>query len=192
MWVTHQWTLQPVHVPWVPPEHDQRAQSRRPGRAGTTAGLSVHSGNKCGTLLCENGEKPPERSSCTFTSRACQALALDGGSGYEPVLEGTKCGEERVSDQSPTMHVWRPTTPLGFLGAVARHQPGCAPRRGQAAGPPVAPYKSTWSKAGQWQGPRCCQQKLRTVLGSRRKACSWFRWSEDLSVLQVPKGDHWG
>lgn len=56
---------------------------------------------QCGTLFCEGGQKPPERSSCTITTySACQALGLDDGSGYEQVLEGTKCGDERVSDQT--------------------------------------------------------------------------------------------
>uniref|UniRef100_A0A8C9KPL5 ADAM metallopeptidase domain 8 n=1 Tax=Panthera tigris altaica TaxID=74533 RepID=A0A8C9KPL5_PANTA len=55
--------------------------------------------NKCGVLYCEGGQKPPEQSSCTLTSSsaACQALVLEEGVGYEPVPEGTKCGEERVS-----------------------------------------------------------------------------------------------
>uniref|UniRef100_A0A8C9DC62 ADAM metallopeptidase domain 8 n=1 Tax=Panthera leo TaxID=9689 RepID=A0A8C9DC62_PANLE len=54
--------------------------------------------NKCGVLYCEGGQKPPEQSSCTLTSSsaACQALVLEEGVGYEPVPEGTKCGEERV------------------------------------------------------------------------------------------------
>ncbi|XP_066211436.1 disintegrin and metalloproteinase domain-containing protein 8 isoform X2 [Saccopteryx leptura] len=54
--------------------------------------------DKCGVLFCEGGQKPPERKSCTITSHSasCQALLLDGGSGYEQVLEGTKCGDERV------------------------------------------------------------------------------------------------
>ncbi|XP_034519417.1 disintegrin and metalloproteinase domain-containing protein 8 isoform X4 [Ailuropoda melanoleuca] len=54
--------------------------------------------NKCGILYCEGGQKPPERSSCSFASPAgtCQALVLEGGAGYEPVPEGTKCGEEKI------------------------------------------------------------------------------------------------
>ncbi|XP_005879725.1 PREDICTED: disintegrin and metalloproteinase domain-containing protein 8 isoform X2 [Myotis brandtii] len=53
---------------------------------------------ECESLLCEGGQKPPERASCTFTynSAICQALNLDGGSGFEQVLEGTKCGDKRV------------------------------------------------------------------------------------------------
>uniref|UniRef100_A0A8C9KA58 ADAM metallopeptidase domain 8 n=1 Tax=Panthera tigris altaica TaxID=74533 RepID=A0A8C9KA58_PANTA len=50
--------------------------------------------NKCGVLYCEGGQKPPEQSSCTLTSSS--ALVLEEGVGYEPVPEGTKCGEERV------------------------------------------------------------------------------------------------
>ncbi|XP_036121531.1 disintegrin and metalloproteinase domain-containing protein 8 isoform X3 [Molossus molossus] len=54
---------------------------------------------QCGILFCEGGQKPSERGSCTispYRSVDCQALQLDGGSGYERVLEGTKCGDERV------------------------------------------------------------------------------------------------
>lgn len=63
---------------------------------------SVHRVNKCGILYCEGGQKPPERSSCSFASPAgtCQALVLEGGAGYEPVPEGTKCGEEKVSTRA--------------------------------------------------------------------------------------------
>ncbi|XP_054584908.1 disintegrin and metalloproteinase domain-containing protein 8 isoform X2 [Eptesicus fuscus] len=52
----------------------------------------------CEFLLCDGGQKPPERGSCTFTfsSATCQALNLVGGSEFERVLEGTKCGDERV------------------------------------------------------------------------------------------------
>ena len=54
--------------------------------------------NRCGTLFCEWGQKPPERSSCTLTSSSgdCQALVQDSSSAYEPVPEGTKCGKEQV------------------------------------------------------------------------------------------------
>ncbi|XP_025774058.1 disintegrin and metalloproteinase domain-containing protein 8 [Puma concolor] len=54
--------------------------------------------NRCGVLYCEGGQKPPEQSSCTLTSSsaACQALVLEEGVGYEPVPEGTRCGEERI------------------------------------------------------------------------------------------------
>lgn len=67
--------------------------------AGGHATLSVHRAG-CEFLLCDGGQKPPERVSCTFTSSSarCQALNLDGGSEFERVLEGTKCGDERVSD----------------------------------------------------------------------------------------------
>ncbi|XP_023564841.1 disintegrin and metalloproteinase domain-containing protein 8 [Octodon degus] len=55
--------------------------------------------NRCGILYCEGGQKPMERSSCTFTSSrgACQALSVDSNSAaYESVAEGAKCGEEKV------------------------------------------------------------------------------------------------
>ncbi|XP_019499669.1 PREDICTED: disintegrin and metalloproteinase domain-containing protein 8 isoform X3 [Hipposideros armiger] len=60
--------------------------------------LGSRSVNRCGVLFCQGGQKPRERSACTLTSSSavCQALVLSGGSGFEPVLEGTKCGEERV------------------------------------------------------------------------------------------------
>lgn len=89
-------------TPWVPPEHGQCARNRRPGWAGTTASPSVHRVNRCGFLFCEGGQKSPEKQSCTLTtfSATCQALVLSGGPGYEPVPEGTMCGEKRVSDHS--------------------------------------------------------------------------------------------
>ncbi|XP_012906125.2 disintegrin and metalloproteinase domain-containing protein 8 isoform X1 [Mustela putorius furo] len=61
----------------------------------------------CGTLYCEGGRKPLERSSCTLTLRTgtCQALALEGGAAYEPVPEGTKCGEERVCWKGVCRHL---------------------------------------------------------------------------------------
>uniref|UniRef100_A0A8C0ML76 ADAM metallopeptidase domain 8 n=1 Tax=Canis lupus familiaris TaxID=9615 RepID=A0A8C0ML76_CANLF len=54
--------------------------------------------NKCGILYCEGGQKPLERSSCamTFPTGTCQALVLEGGAQYEPVPEGTRCGEDRI------------------------------------------------------------------------------------------------
>lgn len=81
---------------------------------------SVHRVDSCGILYCEGGQKPLERSSCTLTSLAgtCQALVLEGGAGYEPVPEGTKCGEQRVSTQSPvccTCISW-----LQLVGAVTQ------------------------------------------------------------------------
>ncbi|XP_012590271.1 PREDICTED: disintegrin and metalloproteinase domain-containing protein 8 [Condylura cristata] len=71
------------------------------GRGGSRAGWPptspVCSAGRCGVLFCEGGQKPPERSSCTLTSglAICQALGLDGAA-YEPVPEGTKCGEDKV------------------------------------------------------------------------------------------------
>nr|XP_019583878.1 PREDICTED: disintegrin and metalloproteinase domain-containing protein 8 isoform X1 [Rhinolophus sinicus] len=54
--------------------------------------------NRCGVLFCEGGQQSPEKRSCTLTtvSATCQALDLSGGPGYEPVPEGTRCGEKRV------------------------------------------------------------------------------------------------
>ncbi|KAB0401511.1 hypothetical protein E2I00_002200, partial [Balaenoptera physalus] len=68
--------------------------------AGCRSGIPLDFGrvNRCGTLFCEWGQKPPERSSCTLTSSSgdCQALVQDSSSAYEPVPEGTKCGKEQV------------------------------------------------------------------------------------------------
>lgn len=56
--------------------------------------------NRCGVLYCEGGQKPPERSSCTFSSNyeICHALHTDSNTEtYELVLQGTKCEEGKVS-----------------------------------------------------------------------------------------------
>lgn len=84
---------------------------------------SVHRVNKCGILYCEGGQKPPERSSCSLTSPAgtCQALVLEGGAGYEPVPEGAKCGEEKVSTQAA---IWRGARQLLPLAGALE---GCGP-----------------------------------------------------------------
>ncbi|XP_011370886.1 disintegrin and metalloproteinase domain-containing protein 8 isoform X1 [Pteropus vampyrus] len=72
---------------------------------------SSRSVNKCGVLLCEGGQKPPERGSCSVTadSALCQALVLESGSGYEPVLDGTRCGQEQVCWKGlcQDLHVYR-------------------------------------------------------------------------------------
>ncbi|XP_031244569.1 disintegrin and metalloproteinase domain-containing protein 8 [Mastomys coucha] len=55
--------------------------------------------NRCGVLLCEGGQKPLERSSCTFSSNygICHALKTDSNTDtYELVLQGTKCEEGKV------------------------------------------------------------------------------------------------
>lgn len=55
--------------------------------------------NRCGVLYCEGGQKPLERSSCTFSSQygTCHALQTESNTGiYEPVLPGTKCEEGKV------------------------------------------------------------------------------------------------
>lgn len=93
-------------------------------------GFFVHRVDTCGTLYCEGGRKPLERSSCTLTLRTgtCQALALEGGAAYEPVPEGTKCGEERVSARARLLQ-GRPRAAAGrgFRGLWPRREPGRAP-----------------------------------------------------------------
>ncbi|XP_034842425.1 disintegrin and metalloproteinase domain-containing protein 8 isoform X2 [Mirounga leonina] len=63
--------------------------------------------NNCGILYCEGGQKALERTYCTLTSHAgtCKALALEGGAGYEPVPEGTKCGEQRICWKGLCQHL---------------------------------------------------------------------------------------
>lgn len=100
----HQWTPQPTQGSWKLPRSPLSTSActeQGTNRTGTMANPSVHR-IQCGILFCEGGQKPLERGSCTITpsSGVCQALELDGGSGYEQVLEGTKCGDERVSDQT--------------------------------------------------------------------------------------------
>ncbi|CAK6436035.1 unnamed protein product [Pipistrellus nathusii] len=72
------------------------SHSISPGCRGTVHLSADRAG--CEFLLCNGGQKPPERGSCSFTSgsASCQALNLDGSSEFERVLEGTKCGDERV------------------------------------------------------------------------------------------------
>ncbi|XP_015861616.2 disintegrin and metalloproteinase domain-containing protein 8 isoform X1 [Peromyscus maniculatus bairdii] len=55
--------------------------------------------NRCGVLFCEGGQKPLERSSCTFSSGygVCKALSTDSNTGtYELVRHGIKCEEGKV------------------------------------------------------------------------------------------------
>ncbi|XP_035965505.1 disintegrin and metalloproteinase domain-containing protein 8 isoform X2 [Halichoerus grypus] len=82
------------------------AYSISPGCQGRLAHGSSRV-NSCGILYCEGGQKPLERSSCTLTSHAgtCQALVLKGGAGYEPVPEGTKCGEQRICWKGLCQHL---------------------------------------------------------------------------------------
>ncbi|XP_030896917.1 disintegrin and metalloproteinase domain-containing protein 8 isoform X1 [Leptonychotes weddellii] len=63
--------------------------------------------NNCGILYCEGGQKPLERTYCILTSHAgtCKALVLEGGAGYEPVPEGTKCGEQRICWKGLCQHL---------------------------------------------------------------------------------------
>eukprot|EP00069_Balaena_mysticetus_P016488 bmy_09755T0 len=82
---------------------------------GCRSGIPLDFGrvNRCGTLFCEWGQKPPERSSCTLTSSSgdCQALVQDSSSAYEPVPEGTKCGKEQVCNHKDQCHChpgWAP------------------------------------------------------------------------------------
>lgn len=124
-------------TPWVP-----RARS-----AGTTAGPSVHSVNKCGVLLCEGGQKPRERGSCSVTtdSAPCQALVLESGSGYEPVLDGTRCGKEQVSG---------PRAPeAATRGTCAPRQPACRTPGSQAKLPQELAVRSGVGPSGVG-GPR--------------------------------------
>ncbi|XP_010618460.1 disintegrin and metalloproteinase domain-containing protein 8 [Fukomys damarensis] len=72
--------------------------SLSPGCSGTVS-FDKHSPNRCGVLYCTGGQKPRERSSCTFNSHRglCQALQVDSNiAAYELVLEGTKCDEGKV------------------------------------------------------------------------------------------------
>nr|BAE33430.1 unnamed protein product [Mus musculus] len=55
--------------------------------------------NRCGALYCEGGQKPLERSFCTFSSNHGVCHALGTGSNidtFELVLQGTKCEEGKV------------------------------------------------------------------------------------------------
>lgn len=68
--------------------------------------------NRCGVLFCEGGQKPLERSSCTFSSHhgLCQALQTDSNTNtYELVLQGTKCEEGKVcmDGSCQDLHVYR-------------------------------------------------------------------------------------
>ncbi|EPY85336.1 disintegrin and metalloproteinase domain-containing protein 8 [Camelus ferus] len=81
---------------------------RTPVRAALVGGV-----NMCGTLLCEGGQKPLERGSCTIYSRmgACQALHQDDSTAYELVPEGARCGEEKVCNHKDQCHChpgWAP------------------------------------------------------------------------------------
>uniref|UniRef100_A0A8D1G4U2 Disintegrin and metalloproteinase domain-containing protein 8 n=1 Tax=Sus scrofa TaxID=9823 RepID=A0A8D1G4U2_PIG len=79
--------------------------------AGCVGGVSRGRTHKCGTLFCEGGQKPLERSSCTLTSHSgtCQALNQDDSAEYEPVPEGTRCGSEQVCWKGlcQDLHVYR-------------------------------------------------------------------------------------
>lgn len=110
---------------------------------------------QCGILFCEGGEKPPERRSCTITynSRVCQALDLDSGSGYEQVLEGTKCGDERVcwEGQCQGLQVYR--------------SKNCS---AQCNGHGVCNHKGKCHCQPGWAPPYCTEQlaNMRTASGS--------------------------
>ncbi|XP_036061099.1 disintegrin and metalloproteinase domain-containing protein 8 isoform X2 [Onychomys torridus] len=69
--------------------------------------------NRCGVLYCEGGQKPHERSSCTFPSQygVCNALSTDSNTGtYELVRQGTKCEEGKVcmNGHCQSLHVYGP------------------------------------------------------------------------------------
>ncbi|XP_036078536.1 disintegrin and metalloproteinase domain-containing protein 8 isoform X1 [Rousettus aegyptiacus] len=101
--------------------------------------------NKCGVLLCEGGQKPRERGSCSVTtdSAPCQALVLESGSGYEPVLDGTRCGKEQVCWKGlcQDLHVYRSrncSTQCSGHG-VCNHKAQCHCRPGWAPPSCAAP-----------------------------------------------------
>uniref|UniRef100_A0A667GT67 ADAM metallopeptidase domain 8 n=1 Tax=Lynx canadensis TaxID=61383 RepID=A0A667GT67_LYNCA len=136
--------------------------------------------NRCGVLYCEGGQKPPEQSSCTLTSSsaACQALVLEEGVGYEPVPEGTKCGEERVSAQSPpTPFAGGHISWLQLLGDFEGCEPGRVPHGSQAAGP---------------TGPKLVTQGLCTgTLSFVHVVCSPFSWASPPKAPTAPL-EGWG
>ncbi|XP_021083713.1 disintegrin and metalloproteinase domain-containing protein 8 isoform X2 [Mesocricetus auratus] len=79
---------------------------------GCNGNIYPSSMNQCGVLYCEGGQKPLERSSCTFTSRGgvCRALNTDSNYGtYELVPQGTKCEEGKVcmNGYCQDLHVYR-------------------------------------------------------------------------------------
>ncbi|CAD7686639.1 unnamed protein product [Nyctereutes procyonoides] len=82
------------------------AHSLSPGCQGSFL-LGSSRVNKCGVLYCEGGQKPLERSACalTFPTGTCQALVLEGGARYEPVPEGTRCGEDRICWKGLCQHL---------------------------------------------------------------------------------------
>lgn len=140
----------------------------------------LHRVNKCGVLYCEGGQKPPEQSSCTLTSSsaACQALVLEEGVGYEPVPEGTKCGEERVSAQSPpTPFAGGHISWLQLLGDFEGCEPGRVPHGSQAARP---------------TGPKLVTQGLCAgTLSFVRVVCSPFSWASPPKAPTAPL-EGWG
>nr|XP_012329633.2 disintegrin and metalloproteinase domain-containing protein 8 [Aotus nancymaae] len=62
----------------------------------------------CGVLQCQGGQHPPGRGSCTLND-ICRALTTEGGTAYEPVPEGTRCGPEKVcwKGRCQDLHVYR-------------------------------------------------------------------------------------
>ncbi|XP_014649553.1 PREDICTED: disintegrin and metalloproteinase domain-containing protein 8 [Ceratotherium simum simum] len=115
--------------------------------------LSSSRVNRCGVLYCEGGQKPPERTSCTLTSHssACQALALDGSAAYEPVPEGTQCGEEKVCWKGfcQDFHVYRSRNCSAQCSnhGVCNHRSECHCRPG-------------------WAPPHCAELLPNTASGS--------------------------
>uniref|UniRef100_A0A2K5D1U5 ADAM metallopeptidase domain 8 n=1 Tax=Aotus nancymaae TaxID=37293 RepID=A0A2K5D1U5_AOTNA len=64
----------------------------------------------CGVLQCQGGQHPPGRGSCTLND-ICRALTTEGGTAYEPVPEGTRCGPEKVCNHKQECHChagWAP------------------------------------------------------------------------------------
>ncbi|XP_054546335.1 disintegrin and metalloproteinase domain-containing protein 8 [Talpa occidentalis] len=104
---------------------------------GCSGGTSSGGAGRCGVLFCEGGQRPQGRSSCTLTvaSDSCQALGLDDAA-YEPVPEGTRCGEDKVCwrGQCRDLQVYRRSCSSGCSHhGVCNHkgqchcQPGWAP-----------------------------------------------------------------
>ncbi|KAM5322887.1 disintegrin and metalloproteinase domain-containing protein 8 isoform 2-T2 [Glossophaga mutica] len=109
-------------------------------------------GATCGILFCEGGHIPAGRGSCTI-SNVCQALSLEGGSGYEQVLEGTKCGDQRVCWKGlcQDLHVYRSRN--------------CS---AQCSGRGVCNHKGRCHCKPGWAPPHCAEQlaEVRTAPGS--------------------------
>ncbi|XP_028369266.2 disintegrin and metalloproteinase domain-containing protein 8 isoform X2 [Phyllostomus discolor] len=115
------------------------AYSLLPGcRSGGPVGSA---GAPCGILFCEGGQVPRGRSSCTI-SNTCQALSLEGSPEYERVLDGTKCGHQRVcwGGLCQDLHVYRTRN--------------CS---AQCSGRGVCNHKGKCHCRPGWAPPRCAE-----------------------------------